>query len=898
MPTRRSTTTLLVVALLMIASAVGLQFAFGTTERITEWDMGDLRPFDPSREEGPSADLAAADRSELAEGSDAEPEWSDAERTLPSRVLRGRVVDAGRRPVAGADVRLRVQVAGRNFNRSEVDRPVKTAGDGSFAFRGPLGGVRSVTVSASHPAFAPAAVEREIAGQGQGDVLVNDVILTAGGIVAGSVISTDPVGIVDATVELTPNNGSGGGLSKGNLVARTVGGGGYRIEHVPAGSYRVVARAPRMLIVTSSMFGVREGDVTQVPPVELGHGCLLDGLVTDRRGQPIAGARVWVNPVRPGTVGAGESGSDGRFALDNLARTEATLRVQKAGFVSHESSIDLATSERVTVVLDTGLRITGTVRDAASGAALTEFAVQARRLRALSARSVDLGAIEAELQARARGLDGDARAELEAKLARLHEVRHDSALDAWRKRVQNLPKDPGKLRSYPAGTFVCDGLDEGVWVVDVRAPDHQLARSDTLELAVGKPDGTVDFALTRGHTVAGTVSGADGAAIGGALVELMLMPAPGTPAGASMHGMRVLGTTSSATGAFRLPNAPAGWISVAVSAKGHDAAQTPPFELAADVADVAVRLGARARIVGRALGVSETEGAAVSVVAIAAFSNVTSRTADADGTFALDDLKPGQYHVRAYRCDGREATRRALASVSDRDVPPDLVLTAGETRSFDVQVQRIPIGRVTGRVRNNGAPGAGHGIRLSRQEGRATAPETGVMDWGGFDGPSLPSRTVEADGSFTVPDVEAGEYWLRVLAPGRGAGELHREAISVGDGQTTHVEILIASGGIDGEVIAPEAGAPPLSGRLRLFQGAASVPDDIDAWEATGRIRHVRFLAGRFRVDDLAIGSYLVEVSAGKDRSSSVGRIDVTAGAVVSVRLTAGPQKSGARSGQ
>lgn len=875
-----------------------MQFAFGTPERITEWDMGDLRPSDPSREDGPSAELASADRSELAEGPDAEPEWSNAEPNLPSRVLRGRVVDPGGIPVAGAEVRLRVQVAGRTLNRGVVNRPVKTAGDGSFAFRGPLGGVRSVTVSASHPAYAPAAVEREIAGQGQSDVLLHDVILTAGGIVAGSVTSTDHVGLVDATVELTPNNGPGGGLLKGNLVARTVGGGGYRIEHVPAGSYRVVARAPRMLIVSSPMFGVREGDVTNVPPLELGDGCLLDGLVTDRQGQPIAGARVWVNPIRPGTVGTGESGIDGRFAIDNLARTEATLRVQKAGYVSHQGGIDLAASARVTVVLEAGLRITGTVRDAESGAALTEFAVQARRLRALTTRSAEPGAIEAELQARARDLDADAGAELEAKLSRLHETRRNSALDGWRERVRGLPKDPGPPRSFPDGTFVCEGLDEGVWVVDIRAADRQLARSDTLELELGKPEGAVDFALTRGHTVAGTVLAADGASITGALVELMLMPPPGTPAGVSTHGVRVLSTTSSATGAFHVPNAPTGWISVAVTAKGHDAARTPPFELAADVADVVVRLGARARIVGRALGVSEAEGAAVSVIAIAGFRNVSSKTADADGTFALDDLKPGPYHVRAYLCDGREATRRALASVSKRDAPPDLVLAAGETRSFDVQVQRIPSGKVTGRVRRNGAPAAGHAIRLSRQEERAAAPDSTFMDWGGFEGPSLPSRAIEADGSFAVPDVEAGDYWLRVLAPGRSAGELHREAITVVAEQATHVEILIASGGIDGEVVAPEAGAPPLSGRLRLFRDAASVPADIDAWEATGRIRHVRFQAGRFRVDDIAAGSYLVEISAGKDRPSSTGRIDVTPGGVVPARLTAGPQKTGAPSGR
>lgn len=883
MPTRRSTTTLLVVALLMIAGAVGMQFAFSTPARITEWDMRDLRPFDASREEGPNADLAAAHRSELAEGPDPGPAWSETGRDLRSRVLRGRVVDAGGTPVAGADVRLRVQVAGRTLNQGEVNRPVKTAGDGSFAFRGPLGGVRSVTVSASHPAYAPAAVEREIAGQGQDDVVLDAVILTAGGVVAGSVVSADSVGLVDATVELTPNNGPGGGLLKGNIVARTVGGGGYRIERVPAGSYRVVARAPRMLIVSSAMFGVREGDVTNVPPLELGEGCLLDGLVTDRQGRPIPGARVWVNPIRPGTVGTAESGSDGRFAIDNLARTEATLRVQRAGYVSHQSRIDLATTARATVVLEAGLRITGTVRDAETGAALTRFAVQARRLRALTTRSVEQGAIEA-----------DPGSELDARLSRLHETRRNSALDSWRERVRGLPKDPGDPSTHPDGTFVCEGLDEGVWVVDIRAADHQLARSDTLELALGKPGATVDFALTRGHTVAGTVSGADGATIAGALVELMLMPPPGTPAGVSTHGVRVLSTTSSAAGAFHVPNAPSGWVSVAVTAKGHDAARTPPFELAADATDIVVRLGARARIVGRALGVSADEGATVSVVAIADFRSVTSRTADADGSFVLDDLKPGPYHVRAYVCDGREATQRALAAVSRRDTSPDLVLAAGETRSFDLQVQRIPIGKVTGHVRRNGAPAAGHSVRLTRQDGHTAVPDATFMNWGGIEGTSLPSRTIEADGSFAIPDVEAGEYWLRVLAPGRGAAELHREAITVVAEQSTHVEILMASGGIDGEVVAPEADAPPLSGRLRLFKDAASVPDDIEGWEATGRVRHVRFQAGRFRVDDIAAGSYLVEVSAGKDRPATTGRIDVTQGVVVPARLTAGGQRTGA----
>jgi hypothetical protein len=269
---------------------------------------------------------------------------------------------------------------------------------------------------------------------------------------------------------------------------------------------------------------------------------------------------------------------------------------------------------------------------------------------------------------------------------------------------------------------------------------------------------------------------------------------------------------------------------------------------------------------------------------MAAFRNVTTRSVSADGTYRIDELRAGPYHVRAFLADAREATRRMLTIVRG-DVerpPPDVTLQSGEVRQHDLQLCVYPTGRVVGHVRCNGVPAHGYSVRIAAGSMRAQSEY--------FLNPGFQlQRTVEADGSFAFAQVEAGDHDLRVIGPGRG--DLVRQPVLVQADATTTVELDLAIGSVAGEVVAPEADAAAPSGTLRLFRDAAAVPENVEEWELSGRLVHARFRDGRFRIEELVAGSYCVEIRAGRDRTVAVDRIDVPAGPPTSARLTIGPRK-------
>src|SRR5690606_35675012 len=111
-------------------------------------------------------------------------------------------------------------------------------------------------------------------------------------------------------------------------------------------------------------FAVSEGDEEVLAPLVLQPGTMLTGVVVDRAGRPIAKASVYATTAgQPAAQHHATTGDDGRFAIDYLRTAPTSVLARAQGYVSVRQRLDLAVQSDVTIVLEQGLVLRGTVRD-------------------------------------------------------------------------------------------------------------------------------------------------------------------------------------------------------------------------------------------------------------------------------------------------------------------------------------------------------------------------------------------------------------------------------------------------------------------------------------------------------------------------------------------------------
>ena len=295
----------------------------------------------------------------------------------PATELTGEVVDEEGHPVPGAAVRL-LGTADEAALLTVADR--FTAGpDGRFAFAAPPGSV----LEATHPGFLPGRAE-----VGTLERVARRVVITLGarhqplgegGPIGGVVVITGGAPLEGALVSAT-REGSGGG---GWLVAQALSGadGAFTLRDVPAGKYRVTARAEGR--APASARPVEPGE--RGLRLELSTGGRLRGCVRDAAsGAPVAPFTVLVfarqGPLRRvaqrslSVVAPG-----GCYALDDLAPGPIAVIFSAPGYApSEEARVELpapqgeapGAEEVVDGRLEPGGRVFGRVVDATTGAPL------------------------------------------------------------------------------------------------------------------------------------------------------------------------------------------------------------------------------------------------------------------------------------------------------------------------------------------------------------------------------------------------------------------------------------------------------------------------------------------------------------------------------------------------
>jgi protocatechuate 3,4-dioxygenase beta subunit len=391
------------------------------------------------------------------------------------------------------------------------------------------------------------------------------------------------------------------------------------------------------------------------------------------------------------------------------------------------------------------------------------------------------------------------------------------------------------------GRFRVEGLAPGLHTLSARGPAVAGQRRG---VAVGK---RTELYLFPGGGIEGNVRGPDGAPVTGASVALeSASPFGPRAATADVEITDARGHyafTGIDSGLFRViarhPDFASTWTTATVE-RGDEA--SADLTLAAPAAIVGRLLSGADRPTAGRVTIAEVDGAGPPV----SISSSLAADAGADGRFRITSVAPGSYVLSATapgygtkRAEVVVGSRQRVADVGDVGMESGLVIR-GHVRE--------PGGTPIAEARVNAFRDRSMGE--DRGEGRTTA-----------------------DGSFAIGGLSAGTYRLSVFAAGHAMGD--REAEAGTDG----VEIVLETGGSLAGTVVDDRGQAVDTFRVMARMPPPNRSGGGPVMMGPPRNEAIASPDGRFVVDDVAPGSYVVEVSAPERATATVSNVKVSAGA-------------------
>jgi len=583
--------------------------------------------------------------------------------------------------------------------------------------------------------------------------------------------------------------------------------GSFRVGGLPAGRYRLSVGADGMISPKAETIEVPEGAGVAGIRLVLTPGThRLAGRVVDAAGTPIPGARVravtefkFDEEPTSFTRRRVETREDGRFAIEGIGPDLLRIRAEKDGLGSVELRNVRPGSAGLEVVLGARTGFEGVVRDDATGAPVPRFTV----------------ATEFVLET---GPDG-------RKKTSTSGPRHDFA--------------------SPTGSFEVTDLWAGRWEIRVTAEGFLPGEVPARDLSAGEMARGLEVRLQRPVVLRGSVvEGPSGSPIEGATI----VPWAGEEAGSRRSDARWR-TVSGAKGEFEVANMPPGKAFLEASHERFGEVRSESFEARAGetLEGITVVFSQPGGVEGVAANAHGAPRVGWSVTASSTRSTgfpepKTSET-DAEGRFRIEGLVPGEYFVVvADEAGGAD-------SFGPAGPPLRATVEVEAGRIARVEFARPTGCRVVGRVTRGGTPVSRAIVILNlvRPDEHPGVTWSRAQDPWGWTG---------EDGAYAIEGVPPGEALVAV----RGGENSHPKAVptDVPDASEWRVDIDLPGGILEGRVVDAASGEP-VSGALIEIQPAGS---------SLARVRIFGSVAttsedGRFRLQDLAPGSYYVRAGVG-----------------------------------
>lgn len=561
-----------------------------------------------------------------------------------------------------------------------------------------------------------------------------------------------------------------------------------------------------------------EGEDQGEPPAPE-HAAQLSGqVVRDSDGLPVVGAAVtaWVGKFRR-TV---RSDVAGRFDFGAVPPGNVRLQARSAEYVDPRPRVQkLEMGERKSIVirLMAGAVLVGHVTDRETGESLAEVRISVAGSTLKQAESGAAGdyrltglpfglvSIAAEsddyppTRVGVRVAEGETEVVQDFSLLR-GATASGKVSDSTGNPVAGATVGPSfasgrKATSGEDGRFLLTGLPvERSLIINAEAEGYVTGRSETLRFESGESFDGLEIVLSRGGTVVGKVVRADGTPAAEATVRLVPLARQGGVA-------RLPSAKSGPDGQFTIEAVLPGDHRASATLRGTLGGSAEVTGVTEDgvVGGIVIKLGAADSITGTVTDpagkpIARAQVSARPVDPIPGGRYVSARSKE-DGTFSLDGLSPGTYHVgvRSAR-GGPEAASVQVASGTE-----------------DVRLTMPTPGSVSGRVlMPDGSPIAVCSLRLS--------PE------GGSGGTVFKRLRREDLGEFKLEGISPGEYSL--TASSNDGYSTPQVPVSVASGrEVSGLRLTLdAPGRVEGRVLS-ETGQPVAGAQVHAAleeQGVAS----------------------------------------------------------------------------